>query len=168
MDKQENKSLLFNRIMAFLVGGILVFAIMSFTVVSSAKKENAALTSALDISRYEASRLLADAKAQYARRDYVKARESLNTLSANQPGSSEAAAGEKLLAEIDVAERAANKKWDAASAAIQATWMKNRAALLRAGWDTDRAQLEAGLADKVNQEWETEKGKVRTEWENKG
>jgi hypothetical protein len=165
MDKQENKGLLFNRIMAFLAGGLLVFAVMSFTVVSSAKKENAVLTSTLDASRYEAGRLLADAKAQYASRDYGKAKESLNALFVNQPGSAEAVTGKKLLADIETAESKANKKWDAASAAVQAKWIKNRTAELRAGWDKDRAQLETGLTDKINQEWETEKGKVRADWE---
>jgi hypothetical protein len=168
MDKQENRNLLLNRVMAFIAGGLLVFAVMSFTVVSNAKKENQALASTLDLSRFEAGRLLADAKAQYAARDYAKAKESLNTLFVHQPGSTEALAGKKVLSEIEVAEATANRKWDAALAAVQTKWILNRASSLRAQWDKDRSQLEAGLTDKINQEWESEKAKVRMDWEMAG
>lgn len=168
MDKQEDKRILLNRVISFLVGGLLVFTLMSVTVVSSMKKQNTELAATLDTSRYEASRLLADAKAQLESREYAKARESLNALLANQPGSAEAEEGRTMLAVITAAEDKANAKWDKASAAIQKKWANARAAELRAESDKERADLEAGLAEKINQEWENAKDQVRADWENAG
>jgi hypothetical protein len=168
MDKQEDKRILMNRVISFLVGGLLVFALMSFTVVSSMKKQNTELAATLDASRYEAGRLLADAKAQLESRDFAKARESLSALLSNQPGSPEAEEGRAMLAVITTAEDKANAKWDKASAAIQKKWASARAAELRAESDKERAELEAGLAEKISQEWEKAKDEVRADWENAG
>ncbi|MDY7028311.1 MAG: hypothetical protein SVR04_08450, partial [Spirochaetota bacterium] len=65
MIKTEKLKLYAGRIGLFVAGGLLVFAVMSFTVVNNAKKANVELTQTLDASRYEAGRLLADAKAQF-------------------------------------------------------------------------------------------------------
>lgn len=168
MDKQEDKRILLNRVISFLVGGLLVFTLMSVTVVSNIKKQNTELAATLDTSRYEAGRLLADAKAQLESREYAKARESLSALLANQPGSAEAEEGRTMLAVITAAEDKANAKWDKASAAIQKKWANARAAEIRAESDKARAELEAGLAEKISQEWEKAKDQIRADWENAG
>ena len=168
MSKQEHRSILLNRIISFLAGGLLVFTVMNFTVVSSAKKENKELTSTLDISRYEAGRLLADAKAQFENQDYEKAGVSLSTLFLNQPGSPEAVEGKNLLVEVEAAEVAANMKWDNALKAIRTEWFENRAAEIRAKSDKERIELEAGLTAQLDKEWEKAKDDVRAEWEIEG
>ncbi len=165
MANQENRSILVNRIVSFLIGGLLVFAVMSFTVVGSAKKENKQLTSTLDASRYEAGRLLDDAKAQFASLNYTEAGASLKTLFTNQPGSSEAAEGKKLLVQIETAEKAANMKWENAMTEVRTKWFANRAAELREKSDKERAKLEAGLTAQIEQEWEKVKEDVRADWE---
>ncbi len=165
MANQENRSILVNRIVSFLIGGLLVFAVMSFTVVSSAKKANKQLTSTLDVSRFEAGRLLDDAKAQFASENYAEAGASLKSLFTNQPGSSEAEEGKKLLVQIEAAEKAANMKWDNALAEVLMKWFDNRAAELREEADKERAELEAGLTAQIEEEWEEEKEDVRAEWE---
>lgn len=168
MEKNENRRLIVNRIISFLAGGLLVFAVMSFTVVSTAKKQNAELTKALDTSRYEAGRLLSDAKAQFASKDYAKAKLSLTALFANQPGSVEAEEGKKLLPDIENAEKAANAKWEAAMAGVQKKWADTMTAELRAKSDKTRAEMEKDLVNTIIQEWEKAKSKVREEWEKQG
>ena len=61
-----------NRIMSFLIGGPLVYAVMSMAVVSNIKEENAQLAKELDDSKFEPGRLLADAKAQFANQEFDK------------------------------------------------------------------------------------------------
>jgi hypothetical protein len=168
MATQENRNILVNRIVSFIAGGLLVFAVMSFTVVSSAKKENKQLTSTLDVSRYEAGRLLADAKAQFESLDYAEAGASLENLFMNQPGSSEAAEGKKLLVQLEAAEKAANTEWNNALAEVRTKWFADRAAELREKSDNERAKLEEGLTAQIEQEWEKAKEKVRAEWEIEG
>jgi hypothetical protein len=163
--KNENLRLNVNRVVSFLAGGLLVFAVMSFTVVNTANNQNTELTKTLDTSRYEAGRLLADAKAQLASRDYAKARSSLATLFEKQSGSTETVEGRKLLPTIETAEKAANAKWEAAMAGIQKKWTGDMAVELRAKSDKARAQLEKDLNDTINQEWEKAKAKVREDWE---
>lgn len=73
-------NLLVNRIIALLIGGLLVFAIMSLTVVKTGNKENAQLSVALDEERYEAGRLLADAKIQFENKNYSASKATLEKL----------------------------------------------------------------------------------------
>ncbi|MDA3941407.1 MAG: DUF2031 domain-containing protein [Spirochaetia bacterium] len=162
MSNQKNITL--NRIVAFLVGGLLVFAVMSFTVVSKAKTQNAELKQSLDISRFEASRLLADAKAQFTVGDFKEAKLSLTTLFNNQPGSTEAEEGRILVTEIDMAEKTINEKWETALPGVQAEWNNARALELRAEWDSDRVKLENEIESKIDQAWEKEKDEIRSEW----
>ena len=76
----EKRGVIIRCIISFLVGGLLVFAIMSLSVVNNLKAENAELTEALDTSRYEAGRLLEDAKAQLESGDYSEAKSTFKTL----------------------------------------------------------------------------------------
>ncbi len=83
-----------NRIMSFLIGGLLVYAVMSMAVVSNIKEENAQLAKELDDSKFEPGRLLAGAKAQFANQEFDKVMQTLTTLFEKRPGSSEATEGQ--------------------------------------------------------------------------
>lgn len=156
------------RIGLLLAGGLLVFAVMSFTVVNSANKQNEQLTKTLDTSRYEAGRLLADAEAQFENRNYVKAKESLNALFANQPGSEEAAEGKALMLTVENAEKASNSSWEAAMPAIKQEWGEDLAAEMLAEADAERAELVEKMDATINNEWDKAKEKVRENWEMEG
>ncbi|MCF7914570.1 MAG: hypothetical protein K9L66_05340 [Spirochaetaceae bacterium] len=168
MTKTEKMKLYAGRIGLFLAGGLLVFAVMSFTVVNSANKQNEQLTETLDTSRYEAGRLLADAEAQFENRNYVKAKESLTALFANQPGSEEAAEGKALMLTIENAEKASNESWEAAMPAIKQEWGEALAAEILAKADAERAKLEENMDATINKEWDKAKEKVRENWEMEG
>lgn len=66
----NQKNITLNRIVSFLAGGLLIFTIMSFSVVNKLKTQNTELAKALDTSIYEAGRLLADAKALFTAGDF--------------------------------------------------------------------------------------------------
>ena len=166
MEKKEKFGLILKRVLFFLVGGLLVFAIMSFTVVSDLKAENAELTEALDISRYESDRLLEDAKAQLESGDYDDAKATLKTLFEKQPGSKEAAEGRALLLTVEDEEMAADKRWEAALPKIREEWLNNMAERLLAESDEERSELEKNLNEIITESWEDAKSKVREEWLN--
>ena len=165
MTKKETMKLYAGRIGFFMAGGLLVFAVMSFTVVNTANRQNEQLTKTLDTSRYEAGRLLADAEAQLENRDYIKAKESLTTLFANQPGSEEAVKGKALLVTVEEAEKASNVKWEAAMPAIKQEWSEKLTAEILSKADAERAKLEASLEETINKEWDKAKTKIREDWE---
>lgn len=167
MTKKETMKLYAGRTGLFLAGGLLVFAVMSFTVVNAANKQNEQLTKTLDISRYEASRLLADAEAQFENRNYIKAKESLDALFTNQPGSEEAVKGKALMVSVEKAEKASNLKWEAAMPGIKQEWGDTLAAEIRSKADAERAKLESSLEETINKEWDKAKDKIREDWENK-
>ncbi|MCF7945157.1 MAG: hypothetical protein K9L75_06460 [Spirochaetia bacterium] len=166
MEKKEKRGLIVKCVLFFLLGGLLVFAIMSFTVVNDLKTDNAELTEALDTSRYEAERLLEDAKAQLESSDYSEAKATLKMLFENQPGSEEAAEGRQLLLTVEDKEMAADKRWEAALPDIREEWLNNMADRLRAESDEERAELEKNLNEIITEEWEDAKSKVRDEWAN--
>lgn len=166
--KNENTRLIVNRVVSFLVGGLFVFAVMSFTVVSTANKTNAELTRTLDTSRYEAGRLLSDAKAQFAARDYAKAKSSVASLLMNQPGSAEAKEAQILLPAIESAAKAVEVKWEAEVASVRQKWADSMAAEIREKSDKARTQLEKDMKDTIDREWERAKDNVRAEWEKQG
>ncbi len=163
--KNEKGSLYLNRFVAFLVGAVAMFAVMSFTVVSTAKKETAELSASLDKSQYEAGRLLAAAKEQFIALNYTAAKASLATLSDKQAGSPEAEEGKTLLVSIESAEKTSNEKWEAAMAGLKAKWQADRAVELRSAADTTRAQVEKDLQSNLDQEWERAMERVRSDWE---
>ncbi|MFA6507549.1 MAG: hypothetical protein WCT14_15720 [Treponemataceae bacterium] len=165
MDNKGNSQLLLNRVVSFLAGGLLVFAVMSFTVIDTAKKNTAELTKTLDASRYEAGRLLADAEAQLAGKEYVKAKESLAILFEKQPGSEESKKGTILLAKVDAAAKASDAKWVSAEFAVRTKWTAEKAAESRLESEKARVEMEKGLNDKITREWDNAKLKVRQDWE---
>ena len=160
----NQKTIILNRAAAFLAGGLLVFAIMSFTVVSTVKKQNTELEKTLDISRYEAGRLLSDAREQFTAGDFEGAKLSLNNLFDNQPGSKEAAEGKILLPEIETKEKAVNAMWETALPGVKSEWRKSKALELRAEWDADRVKLEKTIESKIDLAWEKAKYGIRSEW----
>jgi predicted Zn-dependent protease len=161
----KNKNILVNRVVSFVIGGVLVFAVMSFTVVRTANDSNDALTSALDTSRYEAGRLFADAEVQLEAGNYDAARETLETLFANQPGSEESEVGRQLLVSLNEQEQAADARWEEALPEIRATWTAEMAARLRDEADEDRAEAEANIEAEVTEAWEEARADVRAAFE---
>lgn len=159
------ENLLVNRIIALLVGGLIVFAIMSLTVVQTSNKENARLVIALDESRYGAERLLADAKVQLENNEYTESKATLEELFIYQPGSAEAAEGKTLLTSIITAEDEATARWEAALPQIKDEWSQDKAAELRAESVKERADMEADLEKTIDQAWNKAKSEVRTTWE---
>ena len=164
MEKNEKRTLIINRVVSFVAGALLVFAVMSFTVVRSANAENAELSQALDTSRFEAGRLLEDAKAQLSSGDYKEAEASLTALFANQPGSPEATEGKALLAMVEQEAAEADQRWEAALPSIREEWTEAMAAELRAEFEEDRAKFESDLEATINTAWEKARSDVRATW----
>lgn len=164
MEKNEGRTMFINRVVSFLVGGLLVFAVMSFTVVNNVNAENEELAEALDTSRFEAERLLEDAKAQLSNRDYAEAEASLTVLFANQPGSDEATEGRALLAQVEEQQATADSRWEAALPSIREQWTETMVAEIRAKADADRVELENELEETVNEAWDDAISEVRESW----
>jgi hypothetical protein len=166
MSRDAGSGVWVNRVFAFLAGGLLVLAIMSFAVVSPVKTKNEALTKQLDEVQNGAARLLAEAKALVENKSYETALRTLATLLEKQPGSPEAAEGKMLSLQIQTAVREKDAKWEAAVAGVRTTWERSKAAELREKADKDRQQVDAGMTETLNSEWELAKEKVRQAWEN--
>ena len=154
-----------NRVLALIVGGVIILAVMSFAVVSPLRDENATLTTQLDEIRNGAVRLLGEATVQFQNKSYDNAKKTLNVLFSEQPTSGEAEEGKKLFAEIEAIVGEMNEKWDAVSAEVRAAWEKTRTAELRANLEKERVLVETNLEDTLNKEWERSKQTIREEWE---
>ncbi len=165
MSMNEKTRLTVNRVVAMLAGGLLVFAVMSFTVVNNANDRIDQLSQALDTSRFEAGRLLADAEEQLAAGNYAQASESLEMLFEHQPGSAEATEGRALLTTVTNAENEANARWEAALPEIRAQWTADYAADLRAESTAARAELEENMETIVSDEWAKVINDMRETWE---
>jgi len=163
----ESGRIWMNRLVAFVAGGLLVLAIMSFAVVTPVRRDREALAKQLDEVQNGAARLLSEAKGFVENKSYGKALETLNTLFTKQPGSSEVVEGRKLFTEIEIKTRANQQKWEAAVGAIRAAWEKARAAELLAKAEQDKQLAATSIADTLVKEWESAKDRIRQEWENK-
>lgn len=161
MIKNQAARIWVNRIFSFLLGALLIYAVMSLSVVSNVKQENEALKKEL----YDAGRLLTDAKGFFENRNYGEAMKTLDTLFEKHPGASEMAEGKQLYAEIEAKQNALNKKWEAAVGAIREEWATTMAAKLRAQFEKDRETLEKNMNDVLNTEWDKMKDRIREEWE---
>jgi hypothetical protein len=153
-----------NRILSFLVGGLLVYVVLSMTVVSGFKRQNEQLTKQLDTSQYEPGRLLADAKAQYADRDFAKVMVTVTDLLDKRPGSPQVAEAKVLYQDAKLAIATDNANWEAAVGGIRDKWARDMTAQLRAKSEKSRLEMETGLDDTLNQEWDKMKEQVRVEW----
>ena len=165
MIENEQTRVWVNRVVAFLAGGAIILAVMSFVVVTPLRKENTTLASQLDEIRTGAVRLLGEATVQFQNGSYDNAKKTLNVLFEEQPTSAEAVEGKKLYAEIEAIERDMDEKWDAASAGVRAEWEKTRTAEMRANLEKERLLVETNLEDTLNKEWEKSKSQIRREWE---
>ena len=150
-----------NRVLAFLLGAVLIYAVMSLSIVKNVKGENEALKTEL----YDASRLLTNAKGFFENGNYGEAKKTLDTLFEKHPGASEMVEGKQLYAEIEAEQNALDKKWEAAVGAIREEWATKMAAQLRAEFEKDREKLEKNMDDVLNTEWDKMKDKIREEWE---
>lgn len=153
-----------NRVMSFLIGGLLVYAVISMTVVSNIKEENVQLTQELDELKFEPGRLLADAEAYFDKQEFNKVKETLTVLLEERPGSSEAIEGKKLYAAAEDAIAMSNANWEMAVVAIRERWVADMTAQLRGKSETARLDMEKGLDDTLNKEWEKMKDQIRREW----
>jgi len=153
-----------NRVLSFVLGGLLVYVVVSMTIVSNIKGQKEQLAKELDESRYEAGRLLADAKAQLAQKDYGKAKGTLTALLEKRPGSNEATEGKRIYAEVEATIANENARWEAAVAGIRAQWAKEMTAKLRGQSEEQRLQMEKDMDNALNKEWEKMKDQIRQEW----
>ena len=132
-----------NRVLAFLLGAVLIYAVMSLSIVKNVKGENEALKTEL----YDASRLLTNAKGFFENGNYSEAINTLDTLFEKHPGASEMVEGKQLYAEVEAEKNALDKKWEAAAGAIREEWATKMAAQLRAEFEKDREKLEKNMDD---------------------
>jgi hypothetical protein len=171
---KENVRIWVNRVFAFLFGGFLLFLIMNFGLVSHFKSLNEELKKELDECKYEANRLLNDAKAYFENKDYDKAKETLNTLFEKHPGSNETAEGKKVYIELEDTvkkeqkeQEELDKKWEAAVGGVREEWAKKMATQLREELVAEREKLEKDMDGILDREWEKMKAEIREEWEKK-
>ncbi len=168
MIQNEKLRIAVNRIMSFVIGGLLVLVVMNMTVVSNVKGQSAQLTRELDASQYEPGRLLADAKAQFANRDFDKVKQTLTVLFEKRPGANETTEGKKLYADAEAALTKDNARWEAAVVGIRERWAKDMTTQLRGQSEKARLEMETGLNDTLSKEWEKMKNQVRQEWAKQG
>ena len=161
MIQNEKARIWVNRVLAFLLGALLIYAVMSLSIVKNVKEENEALKTEL----YDASRLLTNAKGFFENGNYGEAKKTLDTLFEKHPGASEMVEGKQLYAEIEAEQNALDKKWEAAAGTIREEWATKMAAQLRAEFEKDREKLEKNMDDVLNTEWDKMKDKIREEWE---
>ena len=150
-----------NRVLAFLLGALVIFAVMSLSIVKNVKEENEAMKTEL----YDPGRLLTNAKGFFENGNYGEAKKTLDTLFEKHPGASEMVEGKQLYADIEAEQNALDKKWEAAVGGIREEWATTMAAQLRAKFEEDRAALETNMTDVLNTEWDKMKDKIREEWE---
>jgi hypothetical protein len=163
--KNERARVWVNRVLAFLAGGVVVLIIMSVAAVAPVRSQVETLTKQLDEAQHGAARLLSEAKALVASKDYERALSTLETLLDKQPGSSEATEGRKLHAEIQTMIRERDQRWEAAVGKVREAWVKAAATELRAQSEKDRAELETNMNATLDKEWEKIKDQIRSEWE---
>ncbi len=149
-----------NRVVSFLIGGLLVYVVMNMTVVTNIKAQNAQLTKEYN----EAGQMLSDAKAQVPSNNYQDAKKTLDALFEKHPGSKETVEGKKLYVDVESAIAKDDAKWDAAVGGIRERWARDMTAQLRAQSETQRQQMEKDLSDNLAKEWEKMKDQIRQEW----
>jgi hypothetical protein len=150
-----------NRVLAFLLGALLIYAVMSLSIVKNVKEENEALKTEL----YDPGKLLTSAKELFGNRNFGEAKKTLDNLFEKHPGATEIAEGKQLYAELEAEQNALDKKWEAAVGVIREEWATTMAAQLRAEFEKDRETLETNMSDVLNTEWDKMKDRIREEWE---
>jgi hypothetical protein len=163
--KNEKGNVWVNRIISFLAGALLLFAIMSLAVVQPVKSQVADLTTQLDDVQNGAARLLSEAQVLAESGSYASAQRTLNALFEKQPGSLEVVEGRKLYTQIEMTTLAKDQKWEAAVGAIRASWEKATATELLAKAEQDKQLVATNMSDTLINEWAKVKDQVRREWE---
>lgn len=154
----EKSKMWVDRVVGFLVGGLLILLIVNVGFVGPLKSQKLALETQLNEIHSGAQRLLDEAKAFAESKNYDSALKTLDTLFIQQPISAEAAEGKKLYATIEATVKKNNQKWEAAVGGLKAAWEKTRSSELR-------AELEKGMAETLSKEWENSKDTIRKDWE---
>ena len=144
-----------NRVVAFLGGALLLYAVMSLSVVKNVKDEN----KVLKVELYDAARLLTSAKGSYENINYSDAKATLDTLFEKHPSAIETVEGKRLYAEIEAEQNALDAKWESAMGAIREEWATTMATQMRAEFEKDREAMENNMTDVLNTEWETNKSR---------
>jgi len=165
MSNDQNRKIWVNRLLAFVAGGLIMFAIMSLAVVAPVRREKKALATQLDEVQNGAVRLLGEAKVLAESKSYESALSTLDTLFEKQPGSSQVVEGRKLYAEIEIAVQAKEKKWEAAVGAIRAAWEKAKAAEIMASAEKEKQLVQTAMAETLATEWEKEKDQIKQDWQ---
>ncbi len=165
MAQKEKKQVWINRVLAFLFGGLVVFAVMSLAVTVPVKSRNATLTKQIDEIQYGAARLLDEANAFILIGSYEKAKSSLESLFEKHPASLEAAEGTALYVEIEATLHESEMKWDAAVETVKTAWESTRAEEIRAEFEQKRVLMETTMSETLAKEWEKSEATVREEWE---
>jgi len=165
MTKNQGGRIWINRFLAFAVGGLIVFAIMSLAVVSAVKSEKEELAKQLDEVQHGAARLLSEAKVLAENKSYDDALSTLDTLFEKQPASSQVVEGRKLYTDIEIAVQAKEQKWEAAVGAIRAAWEKTMAAELLAKAEREKQLVETNMAETLVEEWEKVEDQIKQDWE---
>lgn len=158
MAMNEKTKMWVDRIVGLVVGGILILLIVNVATVGPLKTQKLELQAQLDEIHNGAVRLLDEAKASVASRNYDDALKTLDILFVQQPTSTETVEGKKLYTAIEDTVKKNNQNWEAAVGSLKAAWEKTRAKELR-------AELENGLANTLNTEWESSKAAIRKTWE---
>ena len=147
-----------NRIVSIVIAGGLMFLVMNFSVAQKLRKE-------LDLTKYEATGLLNDAKAYYENEAYDSAKETLNTLFEKRPSSEEAVEGKKLYALMETEKNELDAKWEAAVEGIREEWAIAMAAQWRDDFRKEGEELEKNMDNLLDAEWEKTRGIIREEFE---
>jgi hypothetical protein len=163
--KNEKGSVWVNRIVSFLTGALILFAVMSLAVVQPTKSQVTDLTKQLDDMQYGAARLLSEAQVLADNGSYENAQRTLNALFEKQPGSLEAVEGRKLYTQIEMTVKAKDQKWEDAVGAIRASWEKAMAAELLAKAEQDKQLVATTMSDTLIREWDKAKDQIRRDWE---
>ncbi len=154
---QEKAHVRINRAVAAVLGGFVVFLIMNFGVVNAANARVADLQKQLEASTYGAGRILDEAKALIAAKQYQEAANSLASLIDRHPDSVEATEGRGLATELAKAQAKQDAAWAVAVVDIRSKWVAAEAKRLR-------AQSERELQATIDQNWERAVDGIRAEW----
>lgn len=156
-----------NRVISFLIGGLVLFIIVQINVVGGLEDRNTKLTKELEGIKFEPGRLLAQSNTYFEINDYNNAKRVLDNLFEKHPGSDETTKGKLLYIQIEKQQKDRDKKWNAAEKEIREDWTKKMIIELKEQWAKEKAQKEQDLNNNLDTEWNNSKAKIREEWEKK-
>jgi hypothetical protein len=140
------------------VGGLAVFVVMNFVVLSAANSKVAELKQQLDASVNGAGQLLNEAKALLLTKNYKEAGIKLAALIEKHPISAEAAEGRVLATKLSATQAKEDAAWSTAVVGIRRKWVADEATRLR-------AQSEKDMVATIEQNWAGAVDGLRASWE---